>query len=210
MHLKTFLMFFSVCFFIGTMSIGLTAHQINFFQKLIWEYDDIETINRALLCSGIEENYNDYSLEDTPGVRLIKIMNFLVGVEKWGDNKKVEKLNIEEVKKISTEFYTIDINKNGHLEKEEFTNFSFNHYFIEIKEKFCDIFEKSVMYDLIKVPHLRSDICDVMLKVLKCRALINNTEYGKLDEKKTSDTLLSISGNKNKDPEFFKSYHEEY
>ncbi|XP_050547932.1 uncharacterized protein LOC126909539 [Daktulosphaira vitifoliae] len=123
MHLKTILIFCSFCFFTGIISVGLNVRQIDLFEKLIISYkygDNINLIQHALLCHDIEETYNDYNVDDEKTVRIFKILNFLVKVNKTSDNKKVEKLGINEVQLISNKFSNLDTDNDCLIDKEQF------------------------------------------------------------------------------------------
>ncbi|XP_050542157.1 uncharacterized protein LOC126905982 [Daktulosphaira vitifoliae] len=123
MHLKTILIFCSFCFFTGIISEGLNVFQINLFEYLITDYNigrSIEKIQHALFCHDIEETYNDYNLDDEKTVRIFKILNFLVKVNKTSDNKKVEKLGINEVQLISNIFSYLDTDNDCLIDTKQF------------------------------------------------------------------------------------------
>ncbi|XP_050547111.1 uncharacterized protein LOC126908843 isoform X1 [Daktulosphaira vitifoliae] len=122
MHLKTILIFCSFCFFTGIISEGLNVFQINLFEYLITDYNigrSIEKIQHALFCHDIEETYNDYNLDDRVSIRIFKILNFLARIKKRGDDKRIEKLDINEFQIISNKFSNLDTDNDCVLNKEQ-------------------------------------------------------------------------------------------
>ncbi|XP_050542163.1 uncharacterized protein LOC126905987 [Daktulosphaira vitifoliae] len=225
MHLKTILIFSSVCFFAGIMGQGLNAKQICYFQTLVWNHFDIKSIKRGFSCIGIEEDYNDCSLEENinntmsyseVAQGLFKILNCMVKVNKWGDNKKVEKLDINNVEKISTKFRHFDKNNNGFLDEEEFTEFIYDYELRDLigNEVTLNDYE-NVIYtltnfrnDIYQKSSLNYDLSDVMLKLLEYKAKFNQTKFDIIED---FDFLLDRANeiSQGRQAEDFKSFHEE-
>ncbi|XP_050542818.1 uncharacterized protein LOC126906314 isoform X2 [Daktulosphaira vitifoliae] len=187
MYLQTILIFCSVCFFTGTVSQGLNARQIYLYHELIWTYD-IDVIEHALKCNGINsKSINEIcdrykKSREVSAVQLNMILNLLVQVNKWGDERNVEKLCTEEVEKFSIEFDNLDLDNNGRLNKEEYNNLI--DYLIEKELKVdednkinpkgsVDVFEM----DIIDENKNYFDLSDVLLKVIQYKAYYNGTTF---------------------------------
>ncbi|XP_050541532.1 uncharacterized protein LOC126905648 [Daktulosphaira vitifoliae] len=223
MHLKTILIFSSICFFTGTMSQGLNAKQLSYFQNLVWEYHEIKTVKHGFSCIGIAENYNDCTLEEinindviSKKQRLIKILNCMVKVDKWGDKKKVEKLDINEVENISTKFRNFDIDNDGALNNTEFKEFIYGYELRDLIGNEVTLHDyknviKTLAYfrkDIDQKSRVYHDLSDVMLKLLEYKAKFNQTKFDKLEDLYAfHNKLYNIS--KGCQPEDFKSFHEE-
>ncbi|XP_050541533.1 uncharacterized protein LOC126905649 isoform X1 [Daktulosphaira vitifoliae] len=218
MHLKTILIICSVCFFTGTMSNGLNAKQIRFFQKLIWHYGDIRMINHTLKCTGVNEIYKCYNTHEEKGERLDKILNFLVEVNKWGDDKNVEKLDINDVKRILTQLNKFSSYKYGLLYEEDFRNFMNNNINIFLIESKVTLNNEDMVKIKMAIRYLINDINknrnwdyydlgDVLLIVLKYKAECNKTKFGEINDDVIHDKLNDIS--KYYKANDFKAFHGE-
>ncbi|XP_050542150.1 uncharacterized protein LOC126905977 isoform X4 [Daktulosphaira vitifoliae] len=122
MHLKTILIVYLMCFFNGITNEGLNLRQIELFEALIFSKHGkkMYKIKDALIGHNIQETYNDYKLDDKFSVRIFKILKFLVKVKKTGDDKKAEKLDINDVEIISNVFCNLDTDNDGLINKEKF------------------------------------------------------------------------------------------
>ncbi|XP_050542155.1 uncharacterized protein LOC126905980 [Daktulosphaira vitifoliae] len=185
MHLKTILIFCSFCFFTGIISDGLNARQIDLFEKLILDSkfgNNIDTIKNALYCHDIEETYNDYNVDDENSVKIFKILNFLAKVKKRGDDRKVEKLDINEVQIISNKFSNLDTNNDGLLDKEQcITLIDYYVSNVVTRNKNDNENLKSAVVNLKKEiydEYTQYRLNVVLIKVLFYKAQLNNTEFG--------------------------------
>ncbi|XP_050547646.1 uncharacterized protein LOC126909269 [Daktulosphaira vitifoliae] len=192
MHLKTILIFCSFCFFTGIISEGLNVFQINLFEYLITDYNigrSIEKIQHALFCHDIEETYNDYNLDDERSLRLFKILNFLARIKKRGDDKRFEKLDINEFQIISNKFSNLDTGNSGLILKEQCITLIDSIGFCEssggivVTQNENDNENlKSSVVNLKKEIHDEYDklyrLSDVLIKVLFYKAQLNNKEFG--------------------------------
>ncbi|XP_050541547.1 uncharacterized protein LOC126905655 isoform X4 [Daktulosphaira vitifoliae] len=114
MYLKTVFIFCLVGFFNNTESKGLNEIQIKYYQRLIYDYTDLEFIKSILKENGIKEIYNDYNNKDRVQIRLYKLLKFLVNVEKCGDDaKNVVKLTQKNFNIIANKFRDLDKNNFG-------------------------------------------------------------------------------------------------
>ncbi|XP_050537494.1 uncharacterized protein LOC126903366 isoform X12 [Daktulosphaira vitifoliae] len=141
--------------------------------------------------------------------QISQILNLLVEVDKWGDDRNVEKLSIEEVKNFSTKFDNPDLEKTyGSLNKEDFNELIDSLIEKEVKvdennkknpKGSVDDFEM----DIIDENKKYFELSDVLLKVLQYKAYYNGTIFVEHNIWEiVHDILLNIS-NFN-EPESFK------
>ncbi|XP_050539910.1 uncharacterized protein LOC126904732 [Daktulosphaira vitifoliae] len=190
MHLKTILIFCSFSFFNDTMSEGLNIFHIDFFDTLImYKYGENTTrIKDALLCHGIRETFNNYNLEDDKSVRIFKIFNFLVGVEKTGDEKTIEKLNENDVQIISNIFSNLDTDNDGLINKEKFITLIDSIGYCSSTGNVVTLNENDNENLKSTIVNLKKDINDekitiygfskVLIRVLFYKAQFKNTDFG--------------------------------
>ncbi|XP_050541538.1 uncharacterized protein LOC126905651 [Daktulosphaira vitifoliae] len=188
MHLKTTLIFFLVCFFTITKGKGLTGTQIAHVNEMSHWYfcSDPEKLQKVLNKFGIHKEFY-YNNTDTNNIRAMKILMFLVDIDKMGDDQQAEKLNIEDVQKICSEFCKIRNDGNGLIDKEQFielidtieydglignaetlnpTDESKNEAILHIKEDINKDYRKDF------------NLASVLFKILLHRATLKNTTFG--------------------------------
>ncbi|XP_050547812.1 uncharacterized protein LOC126909432 [Daktulosphaira vitifoliae] len=204
MHLKTILIFCSFCFFTGIISEGLNVLQIDLFKYLITDSvcgSSINKIQYALLCHDIEETYNEYTLDDPVSVRIFKILNFLARIKKRGDDKSIEKLDINEFQIISNKFSNLDTDNDCVLNKEQcitlVESIGYCHSssgYVVTQNKNDNENLKSSVDDLKKEIHDGNNtlfsLNDVLIKVLFYKAKLNNKEFGERYNFETSFNVI--------------------
>ncbi|XP_050542158.1 uncharacterized protein LOC126905983 isoform X1 [Daktulosphaira vitifoliae] len=197
MHLKTILIFCSFFLFTETMSEGLNVRQIDFFEALTLSCrygENIDILKHALYCHEIKETYNDYKLEDGINVRIFKILNFLVKVKKTGDEKRVEKLDINEVEIISNIFRNLDTDNDGLINKEKCNtlvdSISYCVYTGNVKK--LDINEVQRISSEFRNLNLDNDS---MISMEQCNPLIDS--IGCSDSSRGSVVTLNENNNEN-------------
>ncbi|XP_050541539.1 uncharacterized protein LOC126905652 [Daktulosphaira vitifoliae] len=189
MHLKTTLIFFSICFFTSTKSKGLTATQLAHVKEMMHWYfiNNRDVIQKVLKEFGIKEEY-DYNPTDMNNVKTNKILLFLVDVDKIGDNQMVEKLNKVDVENIYAEFCKVHKDGNGLIDKEQFIElidaigYSGLIKNAETLDKNADESNNDILLDFKKDIkndcHKDFNLADVLYKVLLHRTKLKKTEFG--------------------------------
>ncbi|XP_050541534.1 uncharacterized protein LOC126905649 isoform X2 [Daktulosphaira vitifoliae] len=218
MHLQTTLILFSICFFTSTKSKGLNANQLAHVKEMHWYIiNDHDILQKVLKKFDIKEEY-DYNPTEEKGERLDKILNFLVEVNKWGDDKNVEKLDINDVKRILTQLNKFSSYKYGLLYEEDFRNFMNNNINIFLIESKVTLNNEDMVKIKMAIRYLINDINknrnwdyydlgDVLLIVLKYKAECNKTKFGEINDDVIHDKLNDIS--KYYKANDFKAFHGE-
>ncbi|XP_050542177.1 uncharacterized protein LOC126905996 [Daktulosphaira vitifoliae] len=175
MHLKTIIIFCAVGFFTDTMSEGLNAIQIQCIQMLTKKYNDDAMIRKFLNFFFIEVN-DEFVLEDNPNTRTFEILKMFGTKNKLGDDKNIEKLEKEEVEAIINVFSSVC--QNGLIKETGYIQLiDLIRDYIKNEETVND-WKTNINKDNRK----SYDLGDVMLELLRYRAQLNNTVYGKQED----------------------------
>ncbi|XP_050542175.1 uncharacterized protein LOC126905995 isoform X2 [Daktulosphaira vitifoliae] len=198
MHLKTILIFCSVGFFTDTMGEGLNALQIQCVQVLMKNHNIPATITKFFDFFRPTVGNSEYvsgelpNMYDDPNVGIFEILKMLGAKVKRCDARPIEKLKKDEVEDIANKFDTIDKYQNRLINNEEYIrlidlyrNYINNVEMINEWKRHIDE-DNNESYDL----------GDVMLELLRYRAQLKNTVFGKEEDlEKIKNVVLYLSNN---------------
>ncbi|XP_050541537.1 uncharacterized protein LOC126905650 isoform X2 [Daktulosphaira vitifoliae] len=140
---------------------------------------------------------------------LFKILNCMVKVDKWGDNKDVAKMDINNVEDISNKFKDFDIDTDGFLNKKEISEF-IKHFELSslTRNELTQEDYGDVIYEFTHLTPITCDLSQVMLILLEYKAIFDNKEIDKI--KDFNDLIQKVYEiSQGHPPENFKSFHEE-
>ncbi|XP_050538440.1 uncharacterized protein LOC126903906 [Daktulosphaira vitifoliae] len=173
MHLKTILIFCSLCLFTDTMSDGLNALHIQSFQVLTRNFNDNETVKKVFKYFNIDKEY-EYNSEDSTYVRAFKMLEFVVGVKKLGHHDYFATLNEYMFKEISTKFHELDLNNDGVIKGSEYMEIVTLYGHFVNRGNLIEDWKKNVNPDYFY------ELSDVLLDLLQYIANNTNKSYLKI------------------------------
>ncbi|XP_050542171.1 uncharacterized protein LOC126905991 isoform X2 [Daktulosphaira vitifoliae] len=192
MHLKTILLFCSVCFFTDTMSDGLNAIQIQCLQILVKKYNDKDKVNKVIKAFNVDEEY-DYNTEDNECKRVYEILYFMHQYHKAGDNitipgdqKEIIKLNKNELESVFGNFCDIGLSGDGIIDNKNYKRLidSIHYSGLIQKEYILKNWKRK-----IQKKH-KYDLGDVMIKLLEFQSQFFNLRFGKVKYLKTIQEFI--------------------
>ncbi|XP_050542172.1 uncharacterized protein LOC126905991 isoform X3 [Daktulosphaira vitifoliae] len=192
MHLKTILIFCSVCFFTDTMSYGLNAIQIQCLQVLVKKYNDKDKVNKVIKAFNVKEEY-DYNTEDNEYKRVYKILYFMHKYDKVGDSitlpgdqKEIIKLDKNELERVFGHFRELGLEDIGFIDYE-------NYYNLINSIDYSDLLRNDDLLNdwksIIREEH-KYDLGDVMIKLLEFQSQFFNLRFGKVKYLKTIQEFI--------------------